>query len=159
MTKSVKLVHRSVFPHLGRRQSFSSCPKGLYTQRFVCPTHVKDTNTRTVHSCYLKSSKSGLKLSLPFVHCHWYCSNITFMQCWNCDNEVPLHTQLCGKCNSLQPFDHKINNFEILGVQKMFNVDAKILKKTFKKLQIRFHPDKFSNKSQVGYFACIFGIC
>ncbi|KAK8734305.1 hypothetical protein OTU49_006114 [Cherax quadricarinatus] len=76
-----------------------------------------------------------------------YCS-IMLMNCWKCETHLPRRTFFCDKCNTLQPVDYKLDHFEVMGIERTFDIDADLLAKNFKKLQIQFHPDKFSLKSQ-----------
>ena len=69
--------------------------------------------------------------------------------CWNCNNIHSSYVFICEKCKSLQEIQDGMTYFEVLGIPNSFVVDATSLTKKFRELQSRFHPDKFTNKSQV----------
>lgn len=66
------------------------------------------------------------------------------VRCWNCDEPSP-HV-FCQSCNCLQRPNLNDNYFQLLGVDREFNVNETTLSKKFKDLQKVLHPDKFSNK-------------
>ncbi|XP_071526352.1 co-chaperone protein HscB homolog isoform X1 [Panulirus ornatus] len=77
-----------------------------------------------------------------------FCSNSDFDMCWSCETKLLSYTPFCDTCKILQPLNHHLNYFELLGIEKAFNLDTKSLTRTFRKLQSRFHPDKFSLRTE-----------
>ncbi|XP_045595686.1 co-chaperone protein HscB homolog isoform X2 [Procambarus clarkii] len=75
------------------------------------------------------------------------CS-VIFAKCWNCETELPPSSPFCETCNTLQPLDKKLDYFKLMGIERVYNIDTQVLAKTFRKLQVQFHPDKFSLKAE-----------
>lgn len=67
--------------------------------------------------------------------------------CWKCgafiDRSVDIHFCSCGVIQ--KPFTD--DYFQLLGIDMDFDLDATILAKSFRDLQRKLHPDKFSGKS------------
>jgi len=73
--------------------------------------------------------------------------------CWKCGDMINLNQDLfCNSCEVVQKPTDDANYFEILGVEKEFDVDAKELTKKFRLLQMQLHPDRFTQKSEVSIF-------
>ncbi|KAK4299647.1 hypothetical protein Pmani_028106 [Petrolisthes manimaculis] len=83
-------------------------------------------------------------LKLPRVK---FCS-LVLKQCWNCDENLSLTSAFCNKCNKLQPLNPDYTHFEVLGIERNFSIDTVALVKTYRNLQGRFHPDRYSTKSE-----------
>ncbi len=65
------------------------------------------------------------------------------VKCWNCGAKVKKNTFFCSNCNKIQePLNS--NEFELLGIDKKFNLDDEILENNYLKLQQILHPDNFS---------------
>ena len=79
-----------------------------------------------------------------------FCS-ISTISCWNCKNEIQRYNEFCPKCDVIQKFDKEIDHFSRLNFERKININMKKLTKEFRKLQSKFHPDKFSLKSEVIY--------
>ncbi|KAL7640347.1 UNVERIFIED_CONTAM: hypothetical protein RMT77_008618 [Armadillidium vulgare] len=90
---------------------------------------------------------------------HWLCeyvplksfvmkySNTNSKICWKCKS-LSQGKVFCPNCNILQPLDTSLNYFEILGIEKSFQLNKSQLIKIYRNLQTIFHPDKFSIKSE-----------
>ncbi|KAK7079632.1 hypothetical protein SK128_027443 [Halocaridina rubra] len=89
------------------------------------------------HTCPLL-----LKSNVKFL-----CS-ITQVKCWNCGADNIINTSFCNECSKIQPLDQKLNYYEVLGITKSFRVETIELTKIFRSLQARFHPDKFTQKTE-----------
>ena len=66
--------------------------------------------------------------------------------CWNCQSSIPLNTFICQKCNKIQP-PRQVDEFELMGLTKKFDLDLEELENAYLKLQQLFHPDKYSQLS------------
>ncbi len=67
----------------------------------------------------------------------------TDVKCWNCGAKVKKNTFFCLNCNKIQE-PPSISEFELLSVEKKFNLDDEVLENNYLQLQQTFHPDKFS---------------
>jgi len=67
--------------------------------------------------------------------------------CWNCGQKYT--TQLfCSNCSSILPLHPQTNYFHIFNLEcQTFDIQSKILQKSFTQLQRKLHPDKFTLKS------------
>ncbi|KAJ3432220.1 iron-sulfur cluster co-chaperone protein hscb [Anaeramoeba flamelloides] len=63
--------------------------------------------------------------------------------CWHCNQELESNFLFCSGCKKLQPPNEKSDYFELLGVEKRFDLDINKLNDSFKNLQKQVHPDKF----------------
>lgn len=154
MLKGVKVsfpVYRSLCVFPLKNWSCSSCSVCMNIQRGTCLIRKEERKSRTVNN-YIKDR--SFLISHCFAH-YPGTGRSTLIKCWKCNSEVPLSTHFCEKCSSLQPLHERLNAFEILGIEKVFNVDVGALKKAFRKLQTLFHPDKFSLKVEVGCFCIV----
>ncbi|XP_003427292.1 iron-sulfur cluster co-chaperone protein HscB [Nasonia vitripennis] len=67
-------------------------------------------------------------------------------KCWQCD--FPHKSELfCTKCKALQKLPKDIDYFDIIGVEKTFDVVVEDIQKKYRQLQTLLHPDKFGQKS------------
>ncbi|KAJ8679275.1 hypothetical protein QAD02_015062 [Eretmocerus hayati] len=67
-------------------------------------------------------------------------------KCWQC--EYPHKSKLfCSKCKALQKLPENLNYFDLIGVEKDFNVSIEDVQKKYRQLQSLLHPDKFGQKS------------
>ena len=69
------------------------------------------------------------------------------ISCWNCQHKINSNAFLCTKCKKIQP-PKDINEFELFGIDREFDLDLDKLESSYLKLQQLFHPDKFSNLSE-----------
>ncbi|CAA3015822.1 iron-sulfur cluster co-chaperone, mitochondrial isoform X1 [Olea europaea subsp. europaea] len=71
-------------------------------------------------------------------------------QCWNCDATADGTTPflVCQSCRSVQPVDHSIDYFQILGVERRYNIEVDKLEGKYKDWQKKLHPDLVHSKSQ-----------
>ncbi|KAJ6230897.1 iron-sulfur cluster co-chaperone protein hscb [Anaeramoeba flamelloides] len=63
--------------------------------------------------------------------------------CWHCEKELESNCLFCVGCQKIQPPNEKSDYFELLGVEKRFDLDINKLSDSFKNLQKQVHPDKF----------------
>lgn len=83
-----------------------------------------------------------------------FCSSSSFtgkLQCWNCNsgpstNKTPF--LVCESCRSVQPVDHSIDYFQILGLEKKYDIEGESLDGKYKDWQKKLHPDLVHTKSQ-----------
>ncbi|XP_059487698.1 iron-sulfur cluster co-chaperone protein HscB isoform X2 [Neocloeon triangulifer] len=68
--------------------------------------------------------------------------------CWQCGADKPLDNFFCKKCSALQEPDHTSSYFDVLGVEKKFDLKTAELTKKFRSLQSLVHPDKYGRKSE-----------
>ncbi|XP_065351198.1 iron-sulfur cluster co-chaperone protein HscB [Cloeon dipterum] len=68
--------------------------------------------------------------------------------CWKCGADKPLDNFFCNKCSALQEPNHSSTYFQMLGVDRKFDLKVAELTKKFRSLQNLVHPDKFGSKSQ-----------
>ena len=114
-------------------------PKYLIKQNLILkPTSEKKNNV------YLSKINENIFLKRNF------CS-ISQLICWNCENKISKNEEFCPKCNLIQKFNNEIDHFTRLNIERKININTKKLTKEFRKLQSKFHPDKFSLKSEVIY--------
>lgn len=118
----------------------------------VCPIsyerenkHVKGCErsyiTKKIHTSMINSPRVQFSSSSTVFYikqCCWMCN----------ENLTPTHA-FCGKCNSLQPLSPGHTHFEVMGIERNFNIDTRALVNTFRRLQAQFHPDRYSTKSEV----------
>uniref|UniRef100_A0A915IQ66 J domain-containing protein n=1 Tax=Romanomermis culicivorax TaxID=13658 RepID=A0A915IQ66_ROMCU len=114
----------------------------------------------------LKNFKYRLRprnLSSPLCYSHAFlsenlrsrfdndCRTIPHVKCWNCDYTLECERDkfFCRKCSRIQPPVKCVNYFQYLGLPVVYDIDPDLLTESFKKLQARLHPDRFSNKSQL----------
>ncbi|VVC41581.1 Hypothetical protein CINCED_3A023264 [Cinara cedri] len=85
-----------------------------------------------------------------------YCINSntysTFVEfkCWNCHTMLDTRPSLfCKNCTLIQSSDQQnFNYFELFNIKEQYEIDARQLTSSFRKLQNLIHPDKFSNKTE-----------
>lgn len=94
---------------------------------------------KTVKCCYAYSSSKS--------------TNSESVSCWKCGEEVDLNKVLfCKSCEVVQK-PRNADYFEILGMEKKFVLDTKTLTKNFRLLQMQLHPDRFSQRPEVLFYA------
>ncbi|KAL2503151.1 iron-sulfur cluster co-chaperone protein HscB [Forsythia ovata] len=73
------------------------------------------------------------------------------LQCWNCDATADGATPflVCQSCRSVQPVNHSIDYFQILGVERKYNIEVEKLEGKYKNWQKKLHPDLVHSKSQL----------
>ncbi|PRP88081.1 hypothetical protein PROFUN_04172 [Planoprotostelium fungivorum] len=70
-------------------------------------------------------------------------------KCWKCGHSFSSPITLeCNSCNVVQPLADKVNFFQLFQSPQTFNFDVKKASDTFKDLQRKYHPDRFSNRSK-----------
>jgi molecular chaperone HscB len=68
--------------------------------------------------------------------------------CWNCKHEV--HTvDKCPSCHKILPMVENVDYFSYLGFKKQLNLNLDELEHRFFELSKEYHPDYFSNGSEV----------
>ncbi|KAL2557084.1 iron-sulfur cluster co-chaperone protein HscB [Forsythia ovata] len=72
------------------------------------------------------------------------------LQCWNCDATADGTTPflVCQSCRSVQAVNHSIDYFQILGVERKYNIEVEKLEEKYKNWQKKLHPDLVHSKSQ-----------
>ncbi|KAJ3441894.1 iron-sulfur cluster co-chaperone protein hscb [Anaeramoeba flamelloides] len=92
--------------------------------------------------CSLKNKNKGVNEACC-VHCEKKNECKKQECCWHCDQELESNCLFCSGCKKLQPPNEKSDYFELLGVEKRFDLDINKLNDSFKNLQKQVHPDKF----------------
>ncbi len=64
------------------------------------------------------------------------------MICWSCDKPVG-DGLLCAACGVVQAPDAKANHFQVIGVERRFEMDRGDLEKRYKDLTRVLHPDRW----------------
>lgn len=109
-------------------------------------------------------ARAALGVSLPFAiryslrssqgsrSCGKILSNCGRPQetnCWNCTDAVKCTQQFfCDSCHTIQPPVETQNLFEYIGIPVSFDIEESVLKKRFRELQSKLHPDKFVRASE-----------
>ncbi|KAL3536006.1 hypothetical protein ACH5RR_004467 [Cinchona calisaya] len=95
-----------------------------------------------------------LHLGLPNLNSNLFCSvsssPAAISHCWNC-NAVASGTApflACQSCRSVQPLDPSIDYFQILGVEKKYDIKVETLEGKYKDWQKKLHPDLVHTKSK-----------
>lgn len=73
---------------------------------------------------------------------------ISVNNCWNCKHEVSTLDK-CPSCHKILPMVENVNYFSFLGFKKQLNLDLDELEHRFFELSKEYHPDYFSNGSEV----------
>ncbi|XP_068233803.1 iron-sulfur cluster co-chaperone protein HscB [Palaemon carinicauda] len=125
-----------------------SYSKRMYLLQNMPTTCVSGTNNTAGVTEQRTSVEKIRPLSPEFAFLpKFFCSDV-HIKCWHCGKLIENIKGFCGECNKLQPLDRTLNYFEVLGIEKAFAIDTKSLTKVFRKLQGKFHPDKFSIGSE-----------
>ena len=69
-------------------------------------------------------------------------------KCWNCSRSISKLEILCESCGAIQP-PSNWNPFDIFGLKHSVEIKKEILDKKLLELQIKVHPDKFFNSSDL----------
>lgn len=69
-------------------------------------------------------------------------------KCWNCDNLLEPNQFFCVNCKKIQAPNFS-DEFELLNIEKKYNLNIDDLENKYLKLQQQFHPDKFTNLSDI----------
>jgi len=70
--------------------------------------------------------------------------------CWKCGKPLTDDdTNFCPHCTAVQPPNKDQNYFSVFGFKEDYDINLRLLQKSFTKLQIHLHPDKFTMKSSV----------
>ncbi|XP_022857807.1 iron-sulfur cluster co-chaperone protein HscB, mitochondrial-like [Olea europaea var. sylvestris] len=72
------------------------------------------------------------------------------LHCWSCGATADGTTLflVCQACRSVQPVNHSIDYYQILGVERKFNIEVAELEGKYKDWQKKLHPDLVHSKSQ-----------
>jgi hypothetical protein len=83
------------------------------------------------------------------IHVHGY-TTLAERKCWNCGRKNGFDEErfFC-RCGIIQEVPDDITYFDVLGVEKVFDLELTELKKNFMQYQMKLHPDKYSQKSKV----------
>lgn len=69
------------------------------------------------------------------------------LKCWQCGIEKKNVTELfCEQCHHIQNPQDKNNYFKVFEMEEQFDVDQKVLREKYRKMQSMLHPDKFTTK-------------
>ncbi len=68
-------------------------------------------------------------------------------KCWNCKNLIRKNQFFCSHCKKVQPPNFR-NEFELLDIEKKYDINLDDLENKYLKLQQQLHPDKFSSLSE-----------
>ena len=77
-----------------------------------------------------------------------YCTSLA-VSCWKCGSKIANLDNFCPECKVIQPLAENATYFNILGIQEDFCINESSLIQKFRKLQGVYHPDRYSQKSQV----------
>lgn len=91
------------------------------------------TNNNTFQRKYFKHA--GIRL----------LSSMKRQDCSECFSPGGLDV-FCNECGEIRRPAPNLNYFQLLGVEKKFDVEEDALSKKYKELQKLLHPDKFSRK-------------
>ena len=69
------------------------------------------------------------------------------MICWSC--KEPVGAAVCVGCTSLQPPPVQPDLYEILGIERRWHLDRKVLDKAWRAKSRMVHPDRFAGKAAV----------
>ncbi|KAJ1373870.1 hypothetical protein KIN20_036399 [Parelaphostrongylus tenuis] len=95
---------------------------------------------------YALRSPQGVRLCGKIVS---NCSRPEEKSCWNCTDAVNCTKQFfCDSCHAIQPPAEAQNLFEYMGIPVSFDIEESALKKRFRELQSKLHPDKFVHASE-----------
>ncbi|VDM62876.1 unnamed protein product [Angiostrongylus costaricensis] len=75
------------------------------------------------------------------------CGRPQETNCWNCSDAVKCTKQFF--CHTIQPPVEAQNLFEYIGIPVSFDIEESVLKKRFRELQSKLHPDKFVHASEL----------
>lgn len=122
------------------------------------------SNSKQIEHMGMKYNFNTVNIRRPLVP-QVYQSNSVFQRvammgttlhkntiCWNCGKNIKSSTLFCEFCSSLQPVNMTQDFFQILGVNRSYNlksVELKDLRQKFRNLQTLLHPDKFTSNSKV----------
>ncbi|XP_071908548.1 iron-sulfur cluster co-chaperone protein HscB homolog [Coffea arabica] len=116
--------------------------EGNYCYSFHSPPSSRVFQTPRLHSG-LHGLNSGFFCSIA-------SSPAANSKCWNCNavasSAVPF--LVCHGCRSVQPPDPSIDYFQILGVEKKYDVKVENLEGKYKDWQKKLHPDLVHTKSK-----------
>ncbi len=65
------------------------------------------------------------------------------MICWSCEKDAGDGV-LCGACQAIQPAPAGIDHFQVLGVQRRFDLDEADLERRYRDLSRIVHPDRYA---------------
>lgn len=72
------------------------------------------------------------------------------VECWSCGTRVArVKAIFCITCNTVQKPNPELNYYEILSMDRGFDLDMKELATNFRLMQMHLHPDRFAGKSEV----------
>lgn len=95
---------------------------------------------------YALRSSQGLRSCGKIVS---NCGRPEERNCWNCSDAVNCTKQFfCDSCHTIQPPAEAQNLFEYMGIPVSFDIEESALKKRFRELQSKIHPDKFMHASE-----------
>ena len=70
-------------------------------------------------------------------------------ECWQCGHHHTAYVEFCERCDTLQNVSKRKTYFDLMGVEEKFDLNTKELRTNFRELQKQFHPDKYTQKSEV----------
>jgi len=128
------LSKRHVVCHPKKQPSFLILPTQSVSRTVVTYNKPKQTSVLDFrqNKCYFGVQKYSSSTSVP---------------CWNCSHTSENLQDFCNECKVIQLVKEESSYFDILRIEKSFNIDRKHLTKDFRKLQSIYHPDKYTLKS------------
>jgi molecular chaperone HscB len=69
------------------------------------------------------------------------------MNCWNCNIKIGQTDLFCPSCGKIQP-PSQADHFALFAMPRDFDLGVKKLEVAYFSLQMKLHPDRFSQKSE-----------
>ncbi|KAG9134666.1 hypothetical protein Leryth_000991 [Lithospermum erythrorhizon] len=85
------------------------------------------------------------RFQLNLLSAQSFCSDSGKSKCWKCNGAAFL---FCEACRSVQPIDQSVDYFQILGLEKKYDIEEGSLEGKYKDWQKKLHPDLVHTKSQ-----------
>ncbi|CAD6221209.1 GSCOCG00005090001-RA-CDS [Cotesia congregata] len=99
------------------------------------------TNCQRIHAVW---AKKDIDLEYRFSPVSLYSSDVP-KKCWQCN--FPFKSEIfCKKCETVLKPPEEFDYFEILGIERKFDLDMTDVRQKYKQLQNKLHPDKLLNK-------------
>lgn len=76
-------------------------------------------------------------------------TNRLYSSCWKCDNSVNEVDFFCGKCKVILKLPSSVDYYKLFDISDGYLIDELELTRSYRKIQMVLHPDKFSLASPV----------